>query len=103
MRRKKVEEKSNKNILVSRFTKRSEKKGSFSLSGPKKCLSVHFWRKSRLFPTEKRTLLVSLKEAKRRRTKRCRSERSRSRLSAGGGGGGALKRRVGVGVGVKRD
>ena len=46
-------------------------------------------------------LLVSLKEAKRRRTKRCYSERSRSRLS-GGGGGGALKRRAGVGV-VKRN
>ena len=37
------------------FTKRSEKKVVFSLSGTK-CLSrVHFCLKSRLFPTEKRT------------------------------------------------
>ena len=84
------------------FTKRSEKKVVFLSLVQTKCPSVHFCLKSRLFPTEKRSFLSLLKEAKRRRTKRCRSERSRSRLS-GGGGGGALKRRVGVGVGVKRD
>ena len=70
----------------------------------RKCPSVRFCLKSRVFPREKQQRFLSLlKEAKRRRTKRCRSERSRSRLSSGGGGGGALERRVGVGVVVKRD
>ena len=40
MRRKKVEEKSNKNILVSRFTKRSEKKVVFLSVGQTKKVSV---------------------------------------------------------------
>lgn len=95
--------KQQKYLLYSRFTKRSEKKVVFLSVVQTKCPSVHFCLKSRLFPTEKRSFLSLLKEAKRRRTKRCCSERSRSRLSAGGGGGGALKRRVGVGVVVKRD
>jgi hypothetical protein len=90
-------------FFFSPFTKRSEKKVVFLSLVQTKCPSVHFCLKSRLFPTEKRSFLSLLKEAKRRRTKRCRSERSRSRLSSGGGGGGALERRVGVGVVVKRD
>jgi|TARA_B110000003_G_scaffold46774_1_gene45103 hypothetical protein len=40
MRRKKVEEKSNKNILVSRFTKRSEKKVVFLSVVQSVCLSI---------------------------------------------------------------
>lgn len=104
MRRKRIERKKATKISLeySRFTKRSEKKVVFLSVVQTKCPSVHFCLKSRLFPTEKRSFLSLLKEAKRRRTKRCCSERSRSRLS-GGGGGGALKRRVGVGVVVKRD
>ena len=40
MRRKKVEEKSNKNILVSRFTKRSEKMVVFLSVVQSVCLSI---------------------------------------------------------------
>ena len=72
--RRKREEKATKYLsLYSRFTKgftkRSEKKVVFLSLVQTKCPSVHFCLKSRLFPTEKRSFLSLLKEAKRRRTK----------------------------------
>jgi len=99
MRRKNHWVKATKISLYSRFTKRNDKKVVFL--SVNEVSVVHFWHN--LAFSHRKTLLVSLKEAKRRRrrTKRCYSERSRSRLSAGGGGG-ALKRRVDVVGVVKR-
>ena len=71
------------------FTKRSEKKVVFLSVVRSVCLASIFASNLAFSHRETNGLLFLLKEAKRRRTKRCCSERSRSRLS-GPSGGGAL-------------